>query len=109
MNAVSAGGCGEWNVIFTINLAEQKRTLLVDQVDLLRNVMREVKSKHPSEVNKSINAWRGTGYPLPSQRFKGGCKMKCWSAGNIGIYATVTQSSSLRAISEARPPPLATS
>lgn len=31
---------------FTVNLAERKRTLLVDHVDVLRQVIRKVKSAH---------------------------------------------------------------
>jgi putative transposase len=32
---------------FTVNLLERNRTLLVDHVDVLRKVMREVKGRHP--------------------------------------------------------------
>jgi len=35
---------------FTVNLAERQRTLLVDHVDVLRDVLREVKVKHPFHI-----------------------------------------------------------
>lgn len=36
---------------FTVNLAERKRTLLVDYVDTLRSVMRKIKVKHPFHID----------------------------------------------------------
>ncbi|WP_022949761.1 REP-associated tyrosine transposase [Methylohalobius crimeensis] len=39
---------------FTVNLAERKRTLLVDHVDVLRNVLREVKSRHPFHIDAMV-------------------------------------------------------
>jgi putative transposase len=39
---------------FTVNLAERQRTLLVDQVDVLRTVMREVKARHPFEIDAMV-------------------------------------------------------
>ena len=39
---------------FTVNLAERKRTLLVDHVDVLRNVLREVKARHPFHIDAMV-------------------------------------------------------
>lgn len=39
---------------FTVNLAERKRTLLVDYVDVLRSVIREVKAKHPFPIDAMV-------------------------------------------------------
>ena len=39
---------------FTVNLAERKRTLLVDYVDLLRTVLREVKTRHPFHIDAMV-------------------------------------------------------
>lgn len=39
---------------FTVNLAERKRTLLVDYVDVLRSVIREVKAKHPFHIDAMV-------------------------------------------------------
>jgi putative transposase len=39
---------------FTVNLAERKRTLLVDYVDMLRKVMRRVKSAHPFYIDAMV-------------------------------------------------------
>jgi putative transposase len=39
---------------FTVNLAERKRTLLVDYVDMLRKVMRKVKSAHPFHIDAMV-------------------------------------------------------
>jgi putative transposase len=36
---------------FTINLAQRKRTLLVDHMDVLRNVLWEVKTRHPFHID----------------------------------------------------------
>lgn len=39
---------------FTINLAERKQTLLVDYVDLLRTVLREVKTRYPFHIDAMV-------------------------------------------------------
>lgn len=39
---------------FTVNLAERKRTLLVDYVDTLREAMRMVKAKHPFNIDAMV-------------------------------------------------------
>jgi putative transposase len=39
---------------FTVNLAERKRTLLVDHVDALRKVMQEVKLAHPFHIDAMV-------------------------------------------------------
>ena len=39
---------------FTVNLAERKRTLLVDHVDLLRDVFRRVKQRHPFHIDAMV-------------------------------------------------------
>lgn len=39
---------------FTVNLVERKRTLLVDHVDILREVMKSVKSAHPFHVDAMV-------------------------------------------------------
>jgi len=39
---------------FTVNLAERKRTLLVDHVDVLRKVIRKVKSAHPFHIDAMV-------------------------------------------------------
>lgn len=39
---------------FTVNLAEWRRTLLVDYVDLLRTVLREVKTRHPFHIDAMV-------------------------------------------------------
>jgi putative transposase len=36
---------------FTVNLAERRRTLLTDHVDVLRSVMRKVKTRHPFDID----------------------------------------------------------
>jgi putative transposase len=36
---------------FTVNLAERKRTLLVDHIDALRTVMKKVKAMHPFSID----------------------------------------------------------
>jgi putative transposase len=43
---------GTW--FFTVNLAERKRTLLVDYVDMPRKVMRKVKSAHPFHIDAMV-------------------------------------------------------
>ena len=39
---------------FTVNLAERKRTLLVDHVDVLRTVMQKVKATHPFHIDAMV-------------------------------------------------------
>jgi REP-associated tyrosine transposase len=39
---------------FTVNLAERNRTLLVDQVDTLREVVRMVKAEHPFHIDAMV-------------------------------------------------------
>jgi REP element-mobilizing transposase RayT len=39
---------------FTVNLAERSRTLLVDHVDTLRQVVRLVKAKHPFHIDAMV-------------------------------------------------------
>ena len=39
---------------FTVNLAERKRTLLVDHADILRTVIRKVKEKHPFDIDAMV-------------------------------------------------------
>ena len=39
---------------FTVNLAERKQTLLLDYVDVLRSVIREVKAKHPFHIDAMV-------------------------------------------------------
>ena len=39
---------------FTVNLAERKRTLLVDHVDVLRAVMKKVKATHPFHIDAMV-------------------------------------------------------
>jgi len=39
---------------FTVNLAERNRTLLIDHVDLLRSVIREVKRRHPFHIDAMV-------------------------------------------------------
>ena len=39
---------------FTVNLAERKRTLLVDYVAVLRAVMQEVKRRHPFHIDAMV-------------------------------------------------------
>jgi len=46
---VTGGAC-----FFTVNLAERKRTLLVDHVDTLRQVVRMVKAKHPFRIDAMV-------------------------------------------------------
>lgn len=45
-----AGG----SYFFTVNLADRKRTLLVDHVDILRKVIRKVKAKHPFDIDAMV-------------------------------------------------------
>ena len=74
MNAVSAGCSAtitkghSWGLIvarqradvaggtyfFTVNLAERKRTLLVDFIDDLRDVMKKVKKSHPFHIDAMV-------------------------------------------------------
>ncbi len=39
---------------FTVNLAERKRTLLVDYIDILRKVMKKVKTAHPFRIDAMV-------------------------------------------------------
>jgi len=39
---------------FTVNLAERKRTLLVDHIDVLRTVIRSVKTAHPFRIDAMV-------------------------------------------------------
>ncbi|MGH8659046.1 MAG: REP-associated tyrosine transposase [Gammaproteobacteria bacterium] len=45
---------GGGTYFFTVNLAERKRTLLVDQVDVLRGVIRRVKAMHPFRIDAMV-------------------------------------------------------
>lgn len=46
---VAGGTC-----FFTVNLAERKGTLLVDHVEVLRNVLREVKARHSFHLDAIV-------------------------------------------------------
>ncbi|HFD13132.1 MAG TPA: transposase [Crenotrichaceae bacterium] len=39
---------------FTVNLAERNNTLLVDEIDVLRNVMNKVKKQHPFKLDAMV-------------------------------------------------------
>ena len=39
---------------FTVNLAQRQRTLLIDEIDVLRNVMRKVKKQHPFKIDAMV-------------------------------------------------------
>jgi putative transposase len=39
---------------FTVNLAERQNTLLVDEIDTLRNVMKQVKRHHPFTIDAIV-------------------------------------------------------
>lgn len=39
---------------FTVNLAERRRTLLVDHIDALRTVMQKVKTMHPFHIDAMV-------------------------------------------------------
>src|SRR5450759_80113 len=39
---------------FTVNLADRKRTTLVDQIELLKQIVREEMNAHPFEVNAMV-------------------------------------------------------
>ena len=39
---------------FTVNLAERKRTLLVDHIDDLRNAVRKVLTDHPFRIDAMV-------------------------------------------------------
>ncbi len=45
-----AGG----SYFFTVNQAERKRTLLVDNIDLLREVMAKVRQRHPFNIDAMV-------------------------------------------------------
>ncbi|MDU9050015.1 MAG: hypothetical protein Q3M30_14295 [Candidatus Electrothrix sp. Rat3] len=44
----------EGTYFFTVNLAEQKRTLLVDHIDDLRNAVRKVLTDHPFRIDAMV-------------------------------------------------------
>jgi putative transposase len=50
LRADVAGG----TYFFTVNLAERKRTLLVDHVDVLRKVIRKVKSAYSFHIDVMV-------------------------------------------------------
>ncbi len=39
---------------FTVNLAERKRTILVDHIDLLKRMLREEQKAHPFRINALV-------------------------------------------------------
>jgi putative transposase len=39
---------------FTVNLAERQRTILVDHIDVLRKVIREVKQRRPFHIDAMV-------------------------------------------------------
>lgn len=39
---------------FTVNLAQRQRTLLIEEIDVLRNVMRKVKKQHPFKIDAMV-------------------------------------------------------
>ena len=39
---------------FTVNLAERQRTLLIDEIDSLRQIVREVRQRHPFHVDAFV-------------------------------------------------------
>ena len=43
---------GTW--FFTVNLAERKKQLLVEEIEILRDVMNQVKHKHPYKVDAMV-------------------------------------------------------
>ena len=43
---------GTW--FFTVNLAERKKKLLVEEIEMLRDVMNQVKHKHPFKVDAMV-------------------------------------------------------
>ena len=53
-NAISKGWCSRRTLFFTTNLAERKRTLLVDYIDDIRNAMKKVKSSHPFHIDAMV-------------------------------------------------------
>ena len=40
---------------FTVNLAERKRTYLIDQIDLLKKIIREEMSRHPFTIDAMVD------------------------------------------------------
>jgi len=44
------GGC----YFFTVNLADRQRTLLIDEISLLRSIFRQVKNRHPFHINAIV-------------------------------------------------------
>jgi len=39
---------------FTVNLAERSKTFLIDYVDILRDIFRQVKSRHPFKIDAIV-------------------------------------------------------
>ena len=39
---------------FTLNLAERKKTLLIDHIDILRNILNTVKRRHPFKLDTMV-------------------------------------------------------
>ena len=39
---------------FTVNLAERQNTLLVDEIDILRDVVNKVKKQHPFKLDAMV-------------------------------------------------------
>ena len=39
---------------FTVNLAERKRTLLIDEIDKLKSTIAKVKKDHPFEIDACV-------------------------------------------------------
>jgi len=39
---------------FTVNLVDRQRTLLIDEISLLRSVFRQVKNRHPFHINAMV-------------------------------------------------------
>ena len=39
---------------FTVNLAERKKTLLTDEIDILRSILNKVKKEHPFQLNAMV-------------------------------------------------------
>jgi len=39
---------------FTLNLAERKKTLLIDHIDILRHIVNKVKQRHPFKLDAMV-------------------------------------------------------
>ena len=39
---------------FTVNLAERSKTFLIDYVDILRDIFRQVKYRHPFKIDAIV-------------------------------------------------------